>query len=98
MRVFHVFKIIQMVPNRAKHHKYSSWNQFLVIQLKGALSGLRQFLATESPLKMIKNVFYFTSKALLVLKILKFLSWIFGHDQNGLIKKVGLIPNLMNQL
>ena len=31
---------------------------------KGALSGLRQFLATESPLKMMKNAFYFTSKAL----------------------------------
>ena len=28
--------------------------------LKGPLSALRQFLATESPLKMIKNTFYFT--------------------------------------
>ena len=41
---------------------------------KVALSGLRQFLATERPLKMMKNVFYFTSKAILVLKIFKFLS------------------------
>ena len=40
----------------------------------GALSGLRQFLATESPLKMMKNVFYFISKALFVLKIFEFLS------------------------
>ena len=31
-------------------------------------------LATGSPLKMIKNAFYFTSKALFVLKIFKFLS------------------------
>ena len=38
--------------------------------IKGALSGLRQFLATESPLKMMKNVFDFTSKALFLLKIL----------------------------
>ena len=30
--------------------------------LKGALSGLRQFLATESPLKMMKNTFYFNQK------------------------------------
>ena len=37
--------------------------------LKGALSGLGQFLAIESPLKMLKNAFYFTSKALFVLKI-----------------------------
>ena len=39
----------------------------------GALPGLRQFLATESPLKIMKNVFYSTSKALFVLKILNFL-------------------------
>ena len=31
---------------------------------KGALSDLRQFLASESPLKMMKNAFYFTLKAL----------------------------------
>ena len=31
---------------------------------KGALSGLRHVLANESPLKMMKNAFYFTSKAL----------------------------------
>ena len=42
--------------------------------LKGALSGLRQFLAAESPLKVMKNAFYFTSKALFVLKMSKFLS------------------------
>ena len=38
-----------------------------------------QFLTTESPLKMMKNVFYFTLKALFVLKIFKFLSWLFSH-------------------
>ena len=42
--------------------------------IKGALSGLRQFLATEIALNMIKIAFYFTLKALLVLKIFKFLS------------------------
>ena len=45
---------------------------------KGALSGLRQFLETESPLKVIKNTFYFTAKVFLVLKIFKFLSCLFG--------------------
>ena len=39
-------------------------------EVKGSLSGLTQFLETESPLK---NAFYFTSKALFVLKIFKFL-------------------------
>ena len=33
----------------------------------------------ESPLKMMKNVFYFMLKALFVLKIFKFLSGLFGH-------------------
>ena len=41
---------------------------------KGALSGLAQLLTTESPLKMMGNAFYFTLKALFVLKILKCLS------------------------
>ena len=42
--------------------------------IKGTLSCLKQFLATEAPLEMMKNVFYFTSKALFVPKIFKFLS------------------------
>ena len=43
-------------------------------ELKGALSGLRHFLKIESSLTVMKNAFYFTSKALFVLKIFKFLS------------------------
>ena len=46
---------------------------------KGRLYGPRQFLITESLLKMIKNAFYFTLKALFVLKIFKLLSRLFGH-------------------
>ena len=42
--------------------------------IKGTLSGLRQFLATENPLKMMENLFYFFLKALFLLKIFKFLS------------------------
>ena len=43
-----------------------------------------QFSATEIPLKMIKSTFNFTFKALFILKILKFLSWIFGHVEKWL--------------
>ena len=43
-------------------------------EIRGSLSGLRQILATEIPLKTMKNAFYFMSKALFVLKIFKFLS------------------------
>ena len=46
---------------------------------KGALSDLRQFLETERPLKMMNNAFYFTSKAVYVLKTFKFLSWLSDH-------------------
>ena len=46
----------------------------LVVDIKGALSRLRQFLATESPLKMMKNTFYFTLKALFVSIVLTFWS------------------------
>ena len=44
------------------------------LMIKGALLGLKWFLATESPLKMMKNAFFFTSKAFFVLKIFNFLS------------------------
>ena len=49
-----------------------------------ALSRLRQFLAIESPLKTLQNAFYFTLKALFVLKIFEFLLWLFRH----MIKRV----------
>ena len=52
--------------------------------IKGALSRLSQFLATESRLKMKKNAFYFNSKAFFVLN---FLSWIFGHAAKRLDQK-----------
>ena len=42
--------------------------------IKGALSGLKHFLATRNPLKVMKKVFYFTLQALFVLKVLKFLT------------------------
>ena len=54
---------------------------------KGEISGLTLFLATESPLKMMRNAFYFTSKALFILKILKILSRLFGHGEKLLDKK-----------
>ena len=63
-------------------HKILIWESF-----KGALSGLRQFLAPESPFKMMENGFYFTSKAPSVLKIFKSLSWLFGHVSKRLDEK-----------
>ena len=62
-----------------------------MVFFKGALSGLRQCLAIKSPLKIMKNVFYFISKALFVLNIFKFLSRLFGH----VTKMIRLISNVM---
>ena len=55
-----------------------------IVRLKGTLSSLRQVLATESPLKMMKNALYFTLTVLFVLKMFKFLSWIFHHVEKRL--------------
>ena len=38
-----------------------------------------QLLATERPLKMMKNTFYCTLKSIFVLKVFTFLSWLFGR-------------------
>ena len=45
--------------------------------IQGPLSGLVQLMLTKNPIKMMKNAFCFTSKAISVLKIFKFLSWLF---------------------
>ena len=39
----------------------------------------------ESPLKVMKNAFYFILKALFVLMIFKFLSRLFGHVEKRLV-------------
>ena len=44
-------------------------------------------MANESPLKMKKKDFYFTLKALLALKIFKFLYYIFGLVVFGLVEE-----------
>ena len=53
---------------RNKHN-----HRMLIFFFKGILLGLRQLLTNESPLKIIKNTFHFTIKALRF-KISKFLS------------------------
>ena len=69
--------------------KIDYWEIKSILILKGLLSGLKQLLATESILKIMKNAFYFTLKALFVLKIFKFLSWLFGF-----VKKTAWLERL----
>ena len=68
---------IQFYLEIKKTFQYLTLKMFISkLNSKGVLSCLRQFLATESPSKMIKNV-YFTLKALFFLKIFNFLSSLF---------------------
>ena len=55
--------------------KYDSSFLFKIsLIFKGSVLGLRPFLTTESPLKMMKNVFYFILKVLFAPEIFIFLS------------------------
>ena len=44
---------------------------------------------------MMKNAFYFILEALFVLKLFKFLSQLFGHVGNSLIRKLRLTSKFM---
>ena len=55
--------LIKKTPQKPKNMMNRSFQR----RLKGVLSGLRQFFTTGRPLKMVKNVSYFTLKALLVI-------------------------------
>ena len=63
--------------------------------LKGALSGLRQFLAAEAALKMMKNVFISPQKLIPFSIYLSFCLDFLVMYQNGLIKNIRLILNFM---
>ena len=78
---------IFLYSDRSTFHTVYTTRKNLLSLLKTALSGLRQFLAIEIPLKMMKNAFYFTSKALFALKIFKFLSSLFGFGAKQLDQK-----------
>ena len=63
-----------------------SWFYFRTIKVAFSPSKKNYFISfNENPLKMIKKSSYFNIKALFVLKIFKFLSWLFGHMKKGLI-------------
>ena len=68
---------------------------FPVSIVRGALSGLKQFLATESPLKMMKNAFYFTFQLFSFSRYLSFYLDFLVMYKNGLIRKIRLILRFM---
>ena len=74
------------MPKNAENscHLKSVSASVLIENITGILVGLSSSkkpvfaCVTESPLKSMKNA-YFVLKALFVLKIFEFLSWLFGH-------------------
>ena len=63
--------------------------------LKGAPSGLTQFLVTEIPLKMRKDAFNFIFRALFVPKISKLCLEFPVMSKDGLIRKIRLMLTFM---
>ena len=61
-----------------------------LLNFEGALSDLRQFLATESPLELIKMLFVSAQKLFLFPKYLSFYLDFLVMCRNGLIKKINL--------
>ena len=94
-------ELLTVLVNRSNHRNCVSLsNQKCMIQptlVKGTFSVMRQFLKTESPLNMIKNAFYFNSKANLFpfSRYLSFYLDFLVMYLKGLIKKIKLISNFM---
>ena len=65
------FYFVQIFSYLLKLKSPSLYSLVFYIFTIGALAGLRQFLATESPLKMMKNALDFLEKALYILKVSK---------------------------
>ena len=65
-----------------------------VFIVKGTLSGLRQFLATESPLKVMKNAFYSTRKLFSFSRYWRFWLEFLVIYQMAWLKRYGLLQIL----
>ena len=65
------------------------------ISLKGSISGLRTFLATESPSKIWKMFFISPQKLFLLVRYINFCFDFLVIEQNTLIRKMRLIPSFM---
>ena len=66
---------------------------FRIPFLKGVLSSLRQVLAAETPLKMMKMLFISRQKLVLFSRYLSFYLGFLVKLQNGFMRKIRLISN-----
>ena len=66
-----------------------------VEHFKGALSGLRQFLATESPLKLMKKILFHLKKLFSFSRYLSFCHEFLVIHKSGMIRKKKVISKFM---
>ena len=70
-------------------------NSIPLLKAQSQVLRSKTIFANESPLKMIKNTFYFSLKAPLFSKYLSFCLYILVMYKNGLFRKIRLISKLM---
>ena len=72
--------------------------KYLLLHLKSESHLSKKIIYfNDSPSKMMNKTFYFILKALFILKMFKFLSWLCGFRKSGLIRKIRLISKLQLQ-
>ena len=93
-----IFKIFKVFENNMKFIRAACWINMVINNIRryyGVImkvfkvglspSKKHDFVCfNESPLKIMKNAFYFKLQTLFVLKIFKFLYWLFGHVKREL--------------
>ena len=79
MKIFSFFEIRALIRGNTVHslQEYKEYNDLKSDSHLFTKNLVICFI--ESPLKIMKNDFYFILKAIFVLKIFKLLSWLFGH-------------------
>ena len=94
---------VTLKATKLKEHGSEIWSSLLfhiksskdLNVCKGPMSGMRQFLTTESPLKLIENVSYFMLGAFFVLELFTFFLDFLVMYKNGLTIRLRLIPKFM---
>ena len=87
VKIFSFFQIRALIRGNTVHslQEYKKYND---LKLDSHLFTKHLVICfIESPLKIMKNDFYFILKTFFVLKIFKLLSWLFGHVEKTFYEK-----------
>ena len=95
---FKLFCYSEGIHSQKRPHLHICMQACVFIKVGLSSSKKNGCCSIENPLIMMKNAFYFILKSLFVLKIFKFLSRLFGHVGNSLIRKIRLTSKFMTSL